>query len=220
MARRTVQNLGAAPVEAAWGGKAVSAAERVRLSTLEDLTGIEDEAELVVIREGLIRHAAEMVWAGRDTDDWRKVWDDFWETYGEEILGEEYKDTVDAIEFDYESYGPDKKNPESGLSVEVRGGNATITQWDLTPPPDDPQMMEAWKDMPVLKMSTEVDLHDLLDQEGKHRGSYSGDGGESLVTVAFMPKEAQQRAVVAAAISWMGTHGGDEMYVEAVGRSG
>ena len=63
-----------------------------------------------------------------------------------------------------------------------------------------------------------MELDELFDPKGKHRGSYSGDlENVSLVELADMDDEAREKAVVAAAIAFIEYHGGEEEFVDNVG---
>jgi hypothetical protein len=135
---------------------------------------------------------------------------------------EALEDVYYEIEFRYYAQGPDEKNPESGLQVDVRNGNVEFTQWDLTPEPDDPGYREDWEERPVVKVSNALDLVELMDPSGVWRGSYVGD--EETVdldqVVAWWGKgetERAEKAIVAAALSYLGYYGGSEEMVEGVG---
>jgi hypothetical protein len=64
-----------------------------------------------------------------------------------------------------------------------------------------------------------VELDELFDPKGKHRGSYSGDDNSiSLLELSQMDNdEDQEKAIVAAAIAWLAYHGGDEEFVDEIG---
>lgn len=122
------------------------------------------------------------------------------------------------LEFEYDKTGPDAKNPESGLRVASNGyGEIEITEWTLTEAPDDEAAHEDWEAEPVLRLDAYVSADALLSVKEPHRGSYSGDAGQSYADVLQLDAEAQEAAVVAAAISWLAYHGGDESMVAEVG---
>lgn len=115
---------------------------------------------------------------------------------------------------DYEAFGPDKKNPTSGLSVKLWNKEVEITEWtdiyDATGEPED-------ETAGVLRVDATVDLETLFDPKGKHRQIYSGDGPVSYEDVLGMDPKDQQDAIVNAAISYLGYFGGTESHVDAVG---
>jgi hypothetical protein len=120
-------------------------------------------------------------------------------------------------EFEYDKTGPDEKNPESGLRVALSMYDVEITEWTLTAPPDDEDAHEDWEAEPVLRLDVTVDVRKLLEPDAKHRGGYSGDAGQSYADVLQLPAEDQEQPIVAAAISWLASYGGDESMVAEVG---
>jgi hypothetical protein len=142
-----------------------------------------------------------------------------------EVAGSEYlADEDDAfvrevlladIDVDYEKYGPDEKEPTSGLKVHVRGSTVEITEWTDIEAANGEEQPEGEK---IVKQYAEVELDELFDPKGKHRGAYSGDaGGESLVDLAKMDPEDQEDAIVSAAISYLAYFGGEEEFVDEIG---
>ena len=131
------------------------------------------------------------------------------EAYAQDVL-------LGDFEVDYEKYGPDEKEPTSGLKVAVSNGNVEIVEWtdivDATGE-DQPEGEE------VTRQSADVALSELLDPKGKHRGTYSGDNKTvSIVELAKMDSdEEREEAVVAAAIAYLGYYGGTEEFVDQIG---
>ena len=63
-----------------------------------------------------------------------------------------------------------------------------------------------------------MELDELFDPKGKHRGSYSGDHKSvSLVELADMDDKDREEAIVAAAIAYLAYHGGTEEFVDEIG---
>jgi len=70
----------------------------------------------------------------------------------------------------------------------------------------------------ISKQYAEVELDELFDTKGKHRGSYSGDKRDvGLVDLAQMDDKDQEKAIVAAAIAYLAYHGGEEEFVDEIG---
>ena len=119
------------------------------------------------------------------------------------------------LEIDYEKYGPDENEPESGLKVTTRGFTVEITEWTDIEAANGEEQPEGEK---IVKQTAEVELDDLFNPKGKHRGSYSGDDRNvSLVELADMDDEDREEAIVAAAIAYLAYHGGDEEFVDEIG---
>jgi hypothetical protein len=122
---------------------------------------------------------------------------------------------LDDLDIDYESYGPDKKNPTSGLKVTTRGQTVEITEWTDIEDATGDEQPEGEK---ISRQYAEVELDELFDPNGKHRGSYSRDDKNvSLVDLAQMDDEDQEDAIVAAAIAYLAYHGGEEEFVDEIG---
>ena len=119
------------------------------------------------------------------------------------------------LDVDYEKYGPDENEPENGLKVTTRGFTVEITEWTYIEAANGEEQPEGEK---IVRQSAEVELDDLFDTNGKHRGSYSGDKKNvSLVDLAKMDAEDQEKAIVAAAIAYLTYHGGEEEFVDQIG---
>jgi hypothetical protein len=119
------------------------------------------------------------------------------------------------LDVDYESYGPDKDEPENGLKIITRGHTVEITEWTDIEATTGEEQPEGEK---IVKRSVEVELDELLDPKGKHRGSYRGDSKDvSITELADMDDDDREKAIVAAAIAYLGYHGGDEEYVDQIG---
>jgi hypothetical protein len=119
------------------------------------------------------------------------------------------------LDVDYESYGPDKDEPTSGLKVQTRGHSVEITEWTDIEAANGEEQPEGEE---VSKQYAEVELDELLDPKGKHRGSYSGDDKSvSIVEFADMDDEDREKALVAAAIAYLAYYGGEEEFVSNVG---
>ena len=79
------------------------------------------------------------------------------------------------------------------------------------------QMPNSYSDT-LSRQYAEVELEDLFDPSGKHRGSYGGDNRDvSLVELAQMDDRDQEKAIVAAAIAYLSYHGGTEEFVDEIG---
>ena len=119
------------------------------------------------------------------------------------------------LDIDYESYGPEEKDPTNGLSVFTHGHTVEITEWtDIEAATGDDQP-EGQK---ISKQYAEVELDELFNPKGKHRGSYSGDDRDiTLVELADMDDKEREKAIVAAAIAFMAYHGGEEEFVDQIG---
>jgi hypothetical protein len=119
------------------------------------------------------------------------------------------------LDIDYESYGPDENEPESGLAVRVQGSNVEITEWTDIEAATGEEQPEGKQ---VSQRYADTALWRLLDPTAKHRGVYSGDSGESLKDVAQMNEEEREEAIVAAAIAFI-AYGADvsEDFVDAIG---
>jgi len=134
-----------------------------------------------------------------------------------EQLEEWTEDALADISFRYYAQSSEE-NPNSGLEVEVGGGSATIHEWMVADEPDDEAHRESYRTWPVSKRSASVDLVVLLNPTNRQRGSYSRDDSRvGAIDVARMNPDAQQEAIVNAAISWLAYYGGDEEWVESVG---
>lgn len=139
---------------------------------------------------------------------------------GPEYLADEDDEFVREVllsdlDIDYESYGPDEKEPTSGLKVTTRGFTVEITEWTNIEAANGEEQPEGEA---IVRQYAEVELDDLFDPKGKHRGSYSGDDRNvSLAKLAQMDDEDREEAIVAAAIAYLAYHGGDEEYVDAIG---
>jgi hypothetical protein len=119
------------------------------------------------------------------------------------------------LDVDYESFGPDEDEPTSGLKVVASNFSVEITEWTDIEAANGEEHPEGEQ---IVKQSATVDLDDLFDPRGKHRGSYSGDDRNvSIMQLAQMDDEDREKAIVAAAIAYLGYHGGDEEYVDAIG---
>jgi hypothetical protein len=119
------------------------------------------------------------------------------------------------LDVDYESYGPDENEPTSGLKVVVRGHTVEITEWTDVEDATGEEQPEGEK---ISRQYAEVELDNLFDPKGKHRGSYSGDNREvSLVELAQMDDDAREKAIVAAAIAYLAYYGGEEEFVDRIG---
>lgn len=134
-------------------------------------------------------------------------------------MNEQYDADLDCfagIDIDYEQYGPEEDEPTSGLRVKAYGDDEVeITEWTDIEYATGEDQPEGEK---VLRRDVTVDLGTLLDPTAKHRGTYSGDDpGMTVEKLMSLSPEERQEAVVAAAISYLGYHGGTEEYVDAVG---
>jgi hypothetical protein len=140
---------------------------------------------------------------------------------GSEYLADEddefaYEISLDDLDVDYEQYGPEENNPTSGLKVHKRRNDIEITEWTDIEHATGEEQEEGAK---VVKQYTEVDIRELFDPNAKHRGVYSAD--DKNITIVDLAKmdddEEREKAIVAAAISYMGYYGGEEEYVDAIG---
>jgi len=136
-----------------------------------------------------------------------------------QLLGDQYFDEPE-LEFDepsgvYEAFGPNEDEPENGLMVELDGSDVNITEWTDIEAATGEEQPEGSN---VLRQDATVDVHELLDPQGKHRGSYAGDdkklGFDAVLSLS--PKQ-QQEVVVAAAIAYLAYWGGEETFVDEVG---
>lgn len=124
---------------------------------------------------------------------------------------------LDDLDVDYESFGPDEKEPTSGLRVKAYGprGEVEIVEWTDVEHATGEDMGD---DLKVLKVEHVVDLDELFDPDAKHRGTYSGDDKSvTLTELAMMGTEERQEAVVGAAIAYAGYWSGTEEWVESIG---
>jgi hypothetical protein len=126
-----------------------------------------------------------------------------------------YDILLEDLDVDYESYGPNVKNPTSGLKVSTRGHTVEITEWTDIEDATGNDQPEGEK---ISRQDTEVELEELFDTKAKHRGSYSGDNkGVSLMDLANMNDEEREKAIVSVAIAFLAYHGGEESFVDAIG---
>ncbi len=122
---------------------------------------------------------------------------------------EQLLERLDDVEFDYEVYGPDEKNPESGFRVEVKNGWVEATRWESTEPPDDPDYREDWEENPVLRTDMATEIVELLGD--KHLEA------PALMELMQMPPEKRKRALIDLAAEYFSYYGGDESWVSEVG---
>jgi hypothetical protein len=119
------------------------------------------------------------------------------------------------LEIDHEAFGPDENELTNGLKVVTNGFTVEITEWTDIEAANGEEQPEGEK---IVKNSVEVELDELFDPKGKHRGTYSGDNQDvTLVELAAMDDEDREKAIVAAAIAYIGYYSGDEEYVDAIG---
>lgn len=117
---------------------------------------------------------------------------------------------LEDLDIDYE-----KLLPATGLKVETRGQTVEITEWTDIEDANGEEQPEGEK---ISRQYAEVELEDLFDPNGKHRGSYGGDNRDvSLVELAQMDDKDQEKAIVAAAIAYLSYHGGSEEFVDEIG---
>jgi hypothetical protein len=118
---------------------------------------------------------------------------------------------LDDLNIDYE-----KLLSTSGLKVETRGQTVEITEWTDIEDATGDEQPEGEK---ISRQSAEVELDELFDSKGKHRGSYSGDNKNvGLVELAQMDSDKdQEKAIVAAAIAYLAYYGGTEEFVDEIG---
>ena len=128
---------------------------------------------------------------------------------------EELEDLIQDVEFDHYDEGPDEKDPESALEVQVGGGGVDMREWNLTPEPDDPAYAKDWEERPFLLVQASSSIEELFS--GKHRGSYSGDEGWDLGEVLQMSPKDQKEAIINIAISYLAYWGGSESMVADAG---
>ena len=143
-----------------------------------------------------------------------KWWDG--KTAGSEYLEDEddlfvREVLLDDLNIDYE-----KLLSTSGLKVETRGQTVEITEWTDIEDATGDEQPEGEK---ISRQSAEVELDELFDPKGKHRGSYSGDDKNvGLVELAQMDSNKdQEKAIVAAAIAYLAYYGGTEEFVDEIG---
>lgn len=141
-----------------------------------------------------------------------------------EVLNDEFRadaavesfeeDGADMLNIDHRAEGPEKDEPTNGLHVERNGGYIDITEWtDMYAATGEPE-----HEGDVLRQDARVDIYELLDPKGKHRGTYSGDrDAPGLGEVLLMDDSEQEDAVVAASIAYLGYFGGEETHVSYVG---
>lgn len=145
--------------------------------------------------------------------------------WGGKVAGSEYlADEDDAflrevlladLNLDYEKYGPDEEEPTSGLKVSTHGSIVEITEWTDIEAANGEEQPEGEK---IVKQSAEVELDELFDPKGKHRGAYSRDDRSvSLMDLAQMEPEDQEAAIVSAALSYIAYYGGEEEFVDEIG---
>lgn len=122
---------------------------------------------------------------------------------------------LDDLDVDYESYGPDDENPTSGLKVQTRGFTVEITEWTDVEDATGDEQPEGEK---IVRQYAEVELDELFDPKGKHRGAYSGDDRSiGILELAKMDEDDREKAIVAAAIAYMAYYGGEEEFVDQIG---
>lgn len=123
------------------------------------------------------------------------------------------EDGSDMLNIDYHKEGPDEDEPTSGLKVERNGGYIDITEWtDVYDATGEPE-----SEGDILRQDARVDIYELLDPASKHRGTYSGDKQNALGDILLMNDREQEKAVVAAAISYLAYFGGEESHVSYIG---
>ena len=192
------------------------------LDTLEaDFTPIQ---RAVVIAEALLDYGraddGPSGWSGEiGIPDKVKWWDG--KTAGPEYFEDEDDEFVrevllDNLDIDYEKYGPNENTPTSGLKVQTRGQTVEITEWTDIEAANGEEQPEGEN---ISRQYAEVELDELFDPKGKHRGSYSGDNKKiTLLDLAQMDNdEDQEKAIVAAAIAYLAYHGGTEEFVDEIG---
>jgi len=189
----------------------------------EALEELDPEQRAVAIAEALLQYGigdeGPAGWSG-DINIPEKVKWSSGKIAGPEYLADEDDEFVREVllsdlDIDYESYGPDEKEPASGLKVTTRGFTVEITEWTDIEAANGEEQPEGEA---IVRQYAEVELDDLFDPKGKHRGSYSGDDRNvSLAKLAQMDDEDREEAIVAAAIAYLAYHGGEEEYVDAIG---
>jgi len=122
---------------------------------------------------------------------------------------------LDNLDVDYEKYGPDEKNPTSGLKVEASSRGVEITEWTDIEDANGEEQPEGER---ISRQDANIDLSELFDPNAKHRGTYSGDDKSvGIVELAKMNDDEREDAIVSAAIAYLGYWGGEESYVDAIG---
>lgn len=145
--------------------------------------------------------------------------------WGRQVAGSEYLADEDGLflrevlladlEIDHETFGPDEESPTSGLRVVTRGFTVEITEWTDIEDSTGDEQPEGEK---ISRQYAEVELDELLDPNGKHRGVYSGDKKSVTVeSLAEMDEEEREKAIVAAAIAYVAYFGGEEEFVDQIG---
>jgi len=150
----------------------------------------------------------EVKWSSDETATLRKYLADEDDAFVREVL-------LADLEVDYEKYGPDEKDPTGGLKVATRGSTVEVTEWTDVEAANGEEQPEGEK---IVKQYAEVELDELFDPNGKHRGAYSGDDrSTTLVDLAKMEPEDQEGAIVSAAIAYLAYFGGEEEFVDEIG---
>lgn len=123
---------------------------------------------------------------------------------------------LEDLDIDVEKFNRDE-DPTSGFRVKVSGMRVEITEWQDV---EDATGEEAPEGMKILKTETEADLDDILDPKAKHQGTMGGKrmGGATLRELAEMSDEDREDTIVTSALAYIGYYGGNEDYVEYVGR--
>jgi hypothetical protein len=140
------------------------------------------------------------------------------------IAGPEYLEDEDEefrnillgdLDIDHEAYGPNEKEPTSGLKVVTNGHTVEVTEWTDIEGATGDEQPEGEK---ISKQYAEVELDELFDPKGKHRGAYSRDHKSvTLVELAGMDDKDREEAIVAAAIAYLAYYGGTEEFVDEIG---
>ncbi len=168
------------------------------------------EVDLTQIGHTTLKHGQFLrswEWSGGEVTDQEELEDTAVESYEE--------DRSAMMDVDYSSEGPNEKEPTQGLRVESStGGYIDITEWtDIYDATGDEE-----SEGDILRVDARVDINELLDPDGKHRGSYSGDNDKpSLGEVLLMDRREQEDAIVAASIAYLGYFGGEESHVGYIG---
>lgn len=140
-----------------------------------------------------------------------------------DLLEEEVDDVIaNEIAFEHYSVGPDIRDPESAWYVKTSGGYVESIRWDLTERPDDPDYVEDWKENPVLKSTTSLELEDLFAVSGRHwQGERPPESLKGLATYWSFGGEtghAYVETVIVEAIgAYQSYYGGSEEFVSEVG---
>ncbi len=121
---------------------------------------------------------------------------------------------LEDLDIDVEAFNRDE-NPTSGYRVKVSGTRVEITEWQDI---EDATGEEAPEGEKILRTDTETDLSDLIDPKAKHRGTYGGDKAATLRELAQMDDKEREDVIVKGALSYIAYFGGNEDYVEYVGR--